>query len=113
MNAANVCSPDLGIILCSGRRLITIDDLARRCGFFCSTEDNNGYGCYHQHANEGLCLRRSCPIAYPASYNDMVELDPDLAEEYAYQVKEGKDEDESLDSDWMVQHRSYLAATRL
>jgi hypothetical protein len=86
------------------RKLIAIDDLARKCGYTCDSENNNGYGCNHPESEEGECHTFSCPIAVEASYNDLLELDPELAKEYEYQLEYRDPEEEGLDSDWMVQH---------
>lgn len=87
------------------RKLIAIDDLMRICGYACDCETNNGYGCDHLENEEQECHTYECPIAIPASYNDLLELYPDLAKEYEYQLAYKYPEEESLDSDWMVQHR--------
>lgn len=86
------------------RKLITIDDLAETCGYACDCENNNGYGCNHPESKENECHTFSCPIASEASYNDLLELDPELAKEYEYQLEFKDPEEEGLDSDWMVQH---------
>ena len=86
------------------RELITIDDLMRKCGYACDCDENNGYGCNHPDSEENQCHTYSCPIATDASYNDLLELDPELAKEYEYQLKYKDPEEEGLDSDWMVQH---------
>ena len=86
------------------RKLITIDDLMRICGYDCDSEENNGYGCNHPNNEEPTCHRYSCPIATDASYNDLLALNPDLAKEYEYQLTYKNPEDESLDGYWMVQH---------
>jgi len=85
-------------------KIIAIDDLIRKCGHFCSIEENNGYGCSHPESEEGKCYTFSCPIAVSASYNDLLELEPELAKEYEYQLEYKNPEEESLDSDWMVQY---------
>jgi len=86
------------------RKLITIDDLMKICGYACDCEENNGYGCNHPECEEQECHIYGCPIATDASYNDLFELNPDLAKEYEYQLAYKDPEEESLDSDWMVQH---------
>ena len=86
------------------RELIAIDDLTRKCGYACDSECNNGYGCDHPNSEENECHGFSCPIAVEASYNDLLELDPELAKEYEYQLEYKDPEEEGLDSDWVVQH---------
>lgn len=86
------------------KKLISIDDLMKICGYACDSEDNNGYGCSHHESEEGQCHTYSCPIATEASYSDLLELDSVLAEEYKYQLEYKDPEEEGLDSDWMVQH---------
>jgi hypothetical protein len=86
------------------RKLITIDDLMRTCGYACDSEENNGYGCSHKDSEDNTCHTFNCPIAVDASYNDLLELDPELAKEYEYQLKNKDPEEEGLDSDWMVQY---------
>lgn len=84
-------------------KLITIDDLMYRCGYDCDSDEGNGFGCDHPEADEGKCLKTNCPIAWPASFEDMTKYDAELAKEYEYQIQNGKDPEESLDdSDWMV-----------
>ena len=88
--------------------LIHLDDLVRRCGYFGTTrrgeENNNGYGCTHRGNKDypGECHGFCCPIAVDASYNDLLELDPELAKEYEYQLEHKDPEEDGLDSDWMV-----------
>jgi hypothetical protein len=94
------------------KQLITINALARRCGYFNSdTNVNNGYGCDHPNQEQtdldengeeqGKCYSFSCPIAYEADYEDLQKLDPDLAEEY----KDDKLPDGTIESDWVVWER--------
>jgi len=82
-------------------KLISINILANKCGFFECGKLNNGYGCTNPENTEapGCCHTFACPVAYEAGYDDMLRLDPDLAEEY-------RDEHERngfIESDWMVQ----------
>jgi len=84
------------------RELKSMYELMQTCGYACDCDDNNGYGCSHPDSEEGECHTYSCPIATDASYNDMLELDPELAKEYECQL--GDPEEEGLDSEWMVQH---------
>lgn len=92
------------------KTLITINALARKCGYFNPEASvNNGYGCDHPDQEEtdfddelqreqGKCYGHSCPIAYEADYEDMQKLDPDLADEYKNDVLP----DGTIESDWMV-----------
>lgn len=92
------------------RQLIMIDQLTKICGYYNGDVSvNNGYGCDHPDQDEtdfdddlgreqGKCYCHSCPIAHSADYEDMQNLDTELAEQY-------KDDIESLnngDTDWMV-----------
>jgi hypothetical protein len=86
------------------KKLISLDDLANKCGYFCDCESNNGYGCNNKGNEEKECHSYCCPIATDASYNDLLELDSELAKEYEYQLEYKDPEEEGLDSDWMVQH---------
>jgi hypothetical protein len=90
--------------------LITINDLARKCGYFNGeTVVNNGYGCdnpsqeetdFDDEANkdQGKCYSWGCPLAYEADYEDIKRLDPDLAKEYAEQQQKYG----FIESDWVV-----------
>lgn len=85
--------------------LITIYDLARNCGYFFTPEDdeewlNNGYCCSHPKNTEapGECHTFSCPLACEADIEDMLRLDPKLAEEYVEQHERMG----FIESDWMV-----------
>jgi hypothetical protein len=92
------------------RQLITIDDLTGICGYFNGAVSvNNGYGCNHPDQEEtdidretgkeqGKCYCHSCPIAYQADYEDMQNLDAELAEEYKNDI----DMCNNLDTEWMV-----------
>lgn len=88
------------------KKLIHLDDLVRRCGYFANTRDrtgrvkNNGYGCTHRGNKEepGECHSYCCPVACETNYKDMAELDPDLAEEY----KEEQEKHGSIQCQWMV-----------
>jgi len=92
------------------KKIIHLDDLVRRCGYFATTKyrdgswKNNGYGCTHRGNKDepGKCFSFCCPVAYEASYNDLLELDSYLAKEYEYQLEYKDPEEESLDSEWMV-----------
>jgi len=81
--------------------LIDLDDLTRICGYFDSDSDaNNGYGCIHPENikdNEGECHSYSCPVAVEAEYEDMLELDPKLAEQY----QQDYEKHGFIKSDWM------------
>jgi len=85
------------------RRLIQINSLANRCGFFHNaylTDDitiNNGYNCRHPEQEEqytkegktiGCCYAFSCPLGYEADKEDWESfgLDPDDFEEGEYIV---------------------------
>lgn len=86
------------------RKLISIDNLMKTCGYACDCENNNGYGCNHVKSEENECHTFSCPIAAESSYNELLELDPELAKEYEYQLKYKDPEHEGLDSGWMIQY---------
>ena len=86
------------------RKLISTYDLTQTCGYACDCENNNGYGCSHPDSEEGECHGFCCPIATDASYNDLLELDPELAKEYEYRLADTDPEESGLESDWMVQH---------
>ena len=97
-------------------RLIYLDDLVKRCGYSGTTknrdgsEKNNGYGCTHRGNKDypGECHGFCCPVAVEASYNELLELDQDLAKEYEYKTHEYCfDPDVSLDNEWMVVWRKY------
>ena len=85
-------------------KLITIDDLASICGHYHFDEkrdhENNGYHCSHDESEEDCCRRKQCPIASPATIDDLKKLDYILYGNY----KNDADEDGRIDSDWMVQH---------
>jgi hypothetical protein len=79
--------------------LIPINELANKCGYFECGELNNGYGCTHPENTEapGCCHTFACPLAVEADYEDMVELDPELAKEYEEQYQRWG----FIDTDWM------------
>ena len=98
------------------KKLIRLDDLTGCCGYFATTRyrdgsvKNNGYGCTHRGNKDepGKCSGFDCPVAVEASYNELLELDPDLAKEYEYKTKEYCfDPDAGLDNEWMVVWRPY------
>jgi len=75
------------------KQLVTIDELTDICGYFNpDVEINNGYGCDHPEQEEtedgqGYCLRCSCPLAYEATHDDIVN--------FGYSLDDN-------DGDWMV-----------
>jgi len=82
-------------------RLITIDDLACRCGYYRQIEEGDGYGCFHplgdDHDNEGHCRTYGCPVAIEADIEDLKRLDNYLYEEYKGDARD----DGGIESDWM------------
>lgn len=80
--------------------LIQINALANKCGYFFCGEQNNGYCCKHPENTEapGCCYTWACPVAYEAGYEDILELDPDLAKEY----EEEQQKNGFIESDWMI-----------
>ena len=76
------------------RKIIHIDEMVEKCGFFTSnTNVNNSYGCKHPDQEEidedyetkkphGKCYAWSCPLANEADLEDMKELDKDLYNEW-------------------------------
>lgn len=93
------------------KKLIHLDDLIKRCGYFGETKyrnghlKNNGYGCKHRGNKDepGKCFAWDCPVAINADYEDLLELDPELAKEY----KEEQKEHGFIESEWMVVWRPY------
>lgn len=89
-------------------KLITLNDLARQCGYFERTDDidNNGYTCLHDDQTQrdngiGLCLSRSCPVAIRASMADLRRLDADLYIQYCDEFPDDEDTPDGGE-DWMV-----------
>lgn len=98
------------------KKLIHLDDLVRECGYFYSFEDEEGnwpvfggYNCKHEKCNTdmndsekypniGTCSACCCPMGIEASYNDMLELDIELAKEYEEKYKSRPDE--TTESGW-------------
>lgn len=80
------------------KQLITIFEIMKNCGH-CEDVDMV-YTCSHPENTEepGRCFTWACPVAYEATYEDMLELDPDLAEEY----REEQERNGFIESDWMV-----------
>lgn len=86
--------------------LVQINSVAYRCGYFYNAyleKDvtlNNGYNCSHPENTEApdCCHTFACPVAREAGYEDMLELDPDLAGEY----KDEHQRNGFIESDWMV-----------
>ena len=79
-------------------QLISIFEIMKTCGH-CNDVDMV-YTCNHPEntIEPGRCFPFACPVAYEAGYDDMLRLDPDLAEEY-------RDEHERngfIESDWMI-----------
>jgi hypothetical protein len=93
------------------KKLIHLDDLTQRCGYFAVTKNrdgswkNNGYGCTHRGNKEspGACYSCSCPVACNADYENLRELDPELAKEYEEEQKEHG----FIESQWMIVYRKY------
>lgn len=91
------------------KKLICLDDLERRCGYSSTTRNgeanNNGYGCTHRGNKEtpGECHSYSCPVAVEADYEEILEIDPELAKEYENEQQEHG----WIESDWMVVWRPY------
>lgn len=45
--------------------LLSIDDLARKCGYFTSdTFINNGYGCNHKYCEDGVYIYKNRIVNY-------------------------------------------------
>jgi len=88
------------------KKLIYLDDLTRRCGYFATTKyrdgswKNNGYGCTHRGNKDepGKCFSFCCPVAVNADYEDLLELDPELAKEY----EETQKQYDFIETEWMV-----------
>lgn len=87
----------------NAKKLITLDDLLRECGFFgtgllFSDEElpNDGYVCRHPNQTEkedgfGLCEGWSCPIACLAHMSDFKKLGPDLYDQYTEEFPDDDD----------------------
>jgi hypothetical protein len=86
--------------------LIDLDSLIKRCGYFATTKyrdgswKNNGYGCTHRgnKSEPGKCYSFCCPVAVEVDYEEMLEIDPELAVEYEVEQKEHG----YIESEWMV-----------
>lgn len=92
--------------------VMSIDDLARFCGYFTSIHDaNNGYCCAHpkqemrDEKGHGCCYSFSCPIAYELDPNEPDDLklagfdDPgDMSEGYWVQLHTSPRKRHILDS---------------
>lgn len=80
--------------------LIDIDELIKKCGYSFCGKRNNGYCCNHPKNTEapGRCHTFACPIVREADYNDILELDPELAKQYKSQYERMG----FIDSDWVV-----------
>jgi len=86
-------------------KLIYLDDLIKRCGYFnANTQLNNGYGCKHRGNKDepGKCFSFCCPVAVNADYEDLLKLDPELAKEY----EESEKECGFIECDWMVVYKA-------
>jgi len=88
------------------KKLIDLDELTKVCGYFGDTHyrngrlKNNGYGCKHRGKKDepGKCYSFDCPVAVEVDYEEMLELDPELAKEYEDEQKEHG----WIESEWMV-----------
>jgi hypothetical protein len=93
------------------KKLIHLDDLTGRCGYFATTRyrdgtaKNNGYGCTHLGNTEepGKCFSWCCPVAVNVDYEELQELDPELAKEYENEQKRYG----FIECEWMVVDRPY------
>lgn len=71
-------------------KLMRMDELTEKCGFFYEDDVNNGYACCSPDQEErehgiGCCFRHFCPVAYPATVEDLKKhglSEDDYEEEY-------------------------------
>jgi len=92
---------------------LKIKELAKMCGFFTSETDwNAGYGCLVKEklirGEPGMCCDFTCPLAYTADLNNMIEEDFSLYEEWIKQCKKDGIDPAIPDDGWVVQYRKFV-----
>ncbi len=92
--------------------MVHIDTLCQECGLFKpNSELNGGYGCLSRSKEKdepGKCYDFDCPLAYPASLDDMKKHDSRIHEEWEEYMRKFNNENNDpsdVGSDWVVQFR--------